>query len=108
LTWLAGEPSGRGLAQGWVRFEDGAAPDVLSLIAAFDSIPIATFDLGLSGWAATVDLSVHVLGVPAPGPLRLRRRVRETAGDLVTLTCDMWGADSALVATGLQLCTLRG
>lgn len=107
LTWLAGEPSGRGLAQGWVGFEDGSTPDVLSLLAAFDSIPTATFDLGLRGWAATIDLSAHVLGIPAPGPLRLRRRVHETAGDLVTQTCDMWDADSSLVATGLQLCTLR-
>lgn len=107
LTWLGGEPSGRGLAQGWVRFHGGSAPDVVDLVAALDSLPTATFDLGLRGWAATVDLSTHVLGVPAPGPLRLRRRVRETAGDLVTLTYDVWDAESSLVATGLQLCKLR-
>lgn len=95
------------MAQGWVRFQDGSTPDVVELVAALDSIPTATFDLGLSGWAATVDLSAHVLGVPAPGPLRLRRRVHETAGDLVTLTYDAWDAESSLGATGLQLCRLR-
>jgi hypothetical protein len=80
----------------------------LSLLAAFDSIPTATFDLGLKGWAATISLSVQVLGLPVPGPLRLRGRVHETAVDLVTLTCDIWDADSSLRATGVQLCGLRG
>lgn len=80
---------------------------VLSVLATFDSIPTATFDLGLQGWAATVDLSVSRARDPGTVPLRLRRRVHETAGDLVTLTCDMWDADSALVATGPQLCGLR-
>ena len=107
LSWLAGDPSGQGLAQGWVLVADGSIPAVLSLVAAFDSIPTATFDRGLEGWAATVDLSAHVLGSPVPGPLPLRRRVRETAGTLVTLAYDMWDADSSLVATGLQLCSLR-
>jgi hypothetical protein len=106
LTWLAGEPSGKGLAQGWVQAADGSAPDVLSLLAAFDSLPTATYDLGLEGWAATVDLSVHVLGLPAPGPLRLRRRVHATSAHLVTLTCDIWDADAHHVATGVQLCAL--
>jgi hypothetical protein len=106
LTWLTGEPSGQGLAQGWVQAADGSAPDAVSVLAAFDSIPTATYDLGLEGWAATVDLSVHVLGLPAPGPLRLRRMVHATAAHLVTLTCDIWDADARHVATGVQLCAL--
>lgn len=106
MTWLGGEPSGRGLAQGWVQAADGSAPDAISVLAAFDSIPTATYDLGLEGWAATVDLSVHVLGLPTPGPLRLRRRVHATAAHLVTLTCDIWDADEHHVATGVQLCAL--
>jgi acyl-coenzyme A thioesterase PaaI-like protein len=107
LGWLAGQPSGRGRAQGWVHPADRSDPDQLTLLAAFDSIPTATFDLGLDGWAATTDLSVHVLGSPAPGPLRLRRQVRATADDLVSLACDVWDADGSLVATGAQLCSLR-
>ena len=106
LTWLAGEPSGQGVAQGWVEAADGSDPDVLSLLAAFDAIPTATYDLGLEGWAATVDMSVHVLGVPAPGLLRLRRRVHATAAHLVTQACDVWDAESRHVATGVQLCAL--
>jgi acyl-coenzyme A thioesterase PaaI-like protein len=106
LTWLAGEPSGHGVAQGWVQLADGARPDALVLIAVFDSIPTATYDLGLEDWAATVDLSIHLLGLPAPGPLRLHRRVHATAGQLVTLHCDIWDADARHVATGTQLCTL--
>jgi hypothetical protein len=107
LSWLGGEPSGRGTAQGWVVPTDESDVDGLSLLAAFDSIPTATYDLGLPGWAATVDMSVHVLGAPVAGPLRLRRTVRATAGPLVSLTCDVWDADSRHVATGHQLCTLR-
>jgi hypothetical protein len=78
LTWLGGEPSGRGEAQGWVVPTEESAADALSLLAA-----------------------------PVPGALRLRRTVRATAGHLVSQTCDLWDVGSRHVATGHQLCTLR-
>ena len=57
LGRLGGEPSGRGLAQGWVEPAVDADLDTLTLVAAADSLPTATFDRGLQGWAATLDLT---------------------------------------------------
>lgn len=44
-------------AQGLVEPAVDADLDTLTLVAAADSLPTATFDRGLQGWAATLDLT---------------------------------------------------
>ena len=53
--------------RGWVRFSDGRAADPLALLQVVDALPPASFDLGLPGWAPTVELTVYLRGLPAPG-----------------------------------------
>ena len=67
VGWAVGEPSGRGVIQAWLRMADGREPDPLLLLLAVDALPPVTFDLGIQGWAPTLELSAHAPGPAGPG-----------------------------------------
>lgn len=100
--WLAGRPSGRGELAAWFRFPD-REPDPISLLMVADAMPPVTLDLGRPGWAPTVQLTVHVRAVPAPGWLRLRQHTRNLAGGLFEEDCEIWDSAGRLVAQSRQL-----
>jgi hypothetical protein len=103
-----GRPSGRAEIRGWVRLADGRAPDPLALLVAADCLPPATFELGLTGsWVPTIELTVYVRAVPAPGPLRAQLRARLVSADRVDEQCDVWDSTGHLVATSHQLAAIR-
>jgi hypothetical protein len=103
LGWATGSPSMAGELRGWLRFEDQREPDPLSLLLVVDALPPATFDLGLTGWVPTLELTCHVRAVPAPGPLMVRQRARGVSGGRVDEECDVWDSTGRLVASGHQL-----
>ena len=100
--WAVGVPSGRGLIQCWFRLPD-REPDPLSLLLAVDAMPPVTFDLGLPGWAPTLELTVHVRARPAAGWLRLRHATRNVAGGMFEEDCEVWDSAARLVAQSRQL-----
>jgi hypothetical protein len=106
VGWAVGEPSGRGQISAWFRLADDREPDPLSLLMAVDALPPVTFDLGLMGWAPTVELSAHVRAKPAPGWLRLRHRTRNVAGGMFEEDCEVWDSADRLVAQSRQLALL--
>lgn len=106
--FAVGRPSGRGEIRGWVRLADGRPPDPLALLVVADCLPPATFELGVLGsWVPTIELTVYVRGVPAPGPLLARLRARLVTADRVDEQCDVWDSAGRLVATGHQLAAIR-
>jgi acyl-coenzyme A thioesterase PaaI-like protein len=107
MGWAVGKPSGAGELRGWLRFDDGREPDPLALLAVVDALPPATFDLGLTGWVPTLELTAYVRAVPAPGPLVVRQCARLVAGGRVDEECDVWDSTGRLVATGHQLAGVR-
>ena len=100
--WAVGAPSGRGLIQCWFRLPDHE-PDPLALLLAVDAMPPATFDLGLFGWAPTLELTVHVRARPAAGWLHLRHSTRNVAGGMFEEDCEVWDSTGRLVAQSRQL-----
>jgi hypothetical protein len=68
-----------------------------------DALPPVTFDLGLFGWAPTIELTVHVRAVPAPGWLQVRHATRNLAGGLFEEDCEVWDEAGRLVAQSRQL-----
>src|SRR5918912_1533097 len=90
----AGRPTGAGELRVWARFEDGREPDPLALICLADALPPPSFDVPglLYGWTPTLQYSVFVRGVPAPGPLRVRTVARSITGGGMGENCDGWGA----------------
>lgn len=79
LGWALGAPSGKGEMRSWFGLADGRDPDPLSLLLAVDALPPTAFELGISGWVPTVELTVHVRCRPAPGPLRVSITTRNLA-----------------------------
>lgn len=103
VGWALGRPSGRGAMQGWLRHLDGREPDVWTLLLALDAFPPVTFDLGITGWAPTLELTAHVRAKPAPGWLRVRTWTDNVAGGLFEENAEVWDSEDRLVAQGRQL-----
>ena len=101
--WAMGAPSGRGTIRGWLKMADGRDPDPLSLLLAVDALPPVTFDLGLPGWAPTLELTAHVRAVPAPGWLKVVHSTRNHAGGLFEEDAEVWDSAGRLVAQSRQL-----
>ena len=105
IGWAIGRPSGRGLIQAWFRLPD-REPDPLSLLLADEAMPPVTFDLGMPGWAPTLELTAHVRARPAPGWLKVRHATRNLAGGMFEEDCEVWDAAGRLVAQSRQLARL--
>ncbi|MEP6797720.1 MAG: thioesterase family protein [Lapillicoccus sp.] len=105
--WAAGRPSGRGEIQGWVRLADGREPDPIALLLALDAFPPVAFDLGIPGWAPTLELSAHIRARPASGWLRMRASTATLAGGLLEEDAVVWDSTGRMVAQSRQLCGVR-
>lgn len=103
VGWAVGEPSGNGVLSAWFRLADGREPDPISLLMVVDALPPVTFDLGLPGWAPTLELTAHVRARPAPGWLRVRHATRNLAGGMFEEDCEVWDSAGRLVAQSRQL-----
>lgn len=102
VGWAVGQPSGQGMIQGWFRLHERDL-DPLALLFAVDALPPVTFDLGLPGWAPTVELTAHVRARPAPGWAVVRHSTRNLAGGHFEEDCEVWDSAGRLVAQSRQL-----
>ncbi|MFJ8793871.1 thioesterase family protein [Streptomyces sp. NPDC102462] len=107
LGWALGAPSGKGEMRSWFALADGRDADPLALLLAVDSLPPTAFELGLSGWVPTVELTVHVRHRPAPGPLRVSITTRNLAGGFLEEDAEVWDGADRLVAQSRQLARVR-
>jgi len=102
-AWSVGQPSRRGLIQGWFKLADDRPLDPIALLMVVDALPPTTFDLGMPGWAPTLELTAHVRARPAPGWAIVRHQTRTMAGGLFEEDCDVWDSTGRLVAQSRQL-----
>jgi hypothetical protein len=98
---------GRADLRGWLALDDEAGFDALGLLYAADSFPPPTLALGSVGWVPTLELTVYLRGLPAPGPLRVRQRARVLAGGLVDIVCEAWDSRDQVVLQATQLAAVR-
>ncbi len=103
----SGRPTGDPEMRGWFALAAEEPIDVFALLLAVDSFPPPIFNLEVpSGWVPTVELTIHVRGVPSPGPLRCAFRSRFVADGLVDEEGEIWDSSGALVAQSRQLSLL--
>jgi hypothetical protein len=102
-----GEPSGRGELRGWLGLPGEETVDPVAVHFALDAFPPATFDVEMSGWVPTLELTTYLLGVPAPGPLRVLQKARLVRGGRLDETCLVWDSAGRLVGSATQLAMIR-
>ena len=107
VGYASGAPAGRGENRAWLQRDDGGAPSVLDLLVFADALPPVTFDLGLTGWVPTVELTVLVRGLPAPGWIRAVQRARLLQDGWLDEECELWDSAGRLVAQARQLAGYR-
>ena len=100
---IDGEPSGNTYVQAWFELADGRPIDPIALLTVVDTLPPVTIEMGLPGWAPTLELTAHVRATPAPGPLRIRHESRNYAGGFFEEDCEVWDSADRLVAQSRQL-----
>ena len=105
--FLTATPSGRGELRGWLSLPHGEPFDPASLLYAVDSFPPATLDIGTSGWVPTLELTVYIRALPAPGPVRILQRAQLVQGQFVDEACYVWDSEDRLVAQATQLAGIR-
>lgn len=103
--FASGEPRGVAEIRGWFEFADRAPVDAVGLFVAADAFPPVVFNRGAFpiGWAPTLELTVHVRGVPAPGPLRCRFSSRFMQAGMFEEDGEVWDTRGTLVAQSRQL-----
>jgi acyl-CoA thioesterase len=105
--WFTGRPGGRLEMRGWVRFADGRPADPLALLQMVDALPPTSFELGLPGWAPTVELTAYLRGIPAPGWLACVTRGQLWQGGWFDEEAEVWDSAGQLVAQSRQLAGAR-
>jgi hypothetical protein len=99
-----GTPTGEAQIRGWFAFADDEPVDAIALLLVADSFPPPVFNTELPvAWVPTVELTVHVRGVPVPGPLRCRFRSRFVHDGLLDEDGEIWDSAGTLVAQSRQL-----
>jgi acyl-CoA thioesterase len=105
--FAVGRPARRGLIRAWLRMRDGREPDLAMLPFAVDALMPVSFDLGVPGWAPTLELTGQVLGDPAPGWLLVELSTETVVGDLLVEDAAVWDSTGRLVARSRQLAGVR-
>ncbi len=109
LGFAVGRPTGRPEIAGWFRFADADPEvepiDVYGMLLAADAFAPVSFNTGVFpvGWAPTLELTVHVRGVPAPGALRIRLSSRYLVDGMFEEDSEIWDSTGRLVAQSRQL-----
>lgn len=107
LGFAVGRPAGVGELWGWLALPQDQPFDPVSLHFALDAFPPATFDIEMSGWVPTLELTTYVRGLPAPGPVQVLQKGRLIRDSRVDEACFVWDTQGRLVASGTQLAMLR-
>jgi acyl-coenzyme A thioesterase PaaI-like protein len=104
------ERSGRALMRGWFSLPGDEPVDPFALLLAADAFPPTVFNTDLPiGWVPTVELTVHIRAVPAPGPIACRFSTRFVTGGRLEADGELWDSTGRLVALSRQLAlTPRG
>src|ERR1700678_2014168 len=106
VGWASDRPTREPQLKAWVRSEDGSQADRYSLPVMIDALPSTAFELGVTGWVPTIELTIHQRAVPAPGWLKCGFRGRQAGNGLFDEDGEVWDSAGHLVAISRQLAAL--
>ncbi len=88
---------------GWIRFNDGTEPTVLSALTFADAFPPTLLGAVANGWVPTIEFTVHVRSRPAPGWLLGTFKTRVLLDGLLEEDGELWDSAGKPVALSRQL-----
>lgn len=105
--WESGPDTAPALS-GWIRLRDDDTVTPQMLLAIADGFPPTLLGHTEIGWLPTIELTVHVFGVPPVDEpwLRAELHTRSVVGGLLDEDGELWDATGALVARFRQLAML--
>jgi acyl-CoA thioesterase len=104
IGFRSGKVTGDPTVRGWFALAGDEPIDAIALLLAADAFPPPIFNSGMPvAWVPTVELTVHIRGTPAPGPIRCAFRSRFIHDGLVDEEGEMWDSTGALIAQSRQL-----
>lgn len=107
LGFTTGAPTGVPEVMGWFAFPDqqpDEALDQCAILFATDAFFPAVFNLaGDFSWVPTVELTVHLRALPAPGPLQVHLRSDVVAGGMLNEDGTLWDVNGVVIAQSRQL-----
>jgi acyl-coenzyme A thioesterase PaaI-like protein len=99
-----GIKSGRASIEGWFELVDHRPIDTLALLLVVDAFPPPVFNIDMPpGWVPTVEMTAHIRGIPAPGPLMCRFHTEYVQNGFLQEDSEIWDCTGALVAQSRQL-----
>jgi acyl-CoA thioesterase len=102
--WLHGKRTDIGETRAWVSFADECPIDPYALVFFTDALPPTVFELlPERSWVPTIELTVQVRALPAPGPLRAVMRTRHMIDGRFEEDGELWDSTGCLVALSRQL-----
>ncbi|SDJ10941.1 Thioesterase-like superfamily protein [Frankineae bacterium MT45] len=105
--FVSQRPAGLGELRGWLALPADEPFDPAALLYAVDAFPPATFDIEMTGWVPTLELTVYIRALPAPGPVQVLQRAQLIDAQRVDEVCYVWDSTGRLVAHGTQLAGIR-
>lgn len=105
--WATGTPSGDPSALLWQRLRGGREVDFPALALLCDSYAPPVMEIGESV-SMTVQLTVHLHRLPAPGWIATRLHTRHVVNGFHEEDCELWDSAGNLVAQSRQLAILLG
>ncbi len=95
-----------GLVTAWLRM-DARPTTALDLLVLADGLVPVPLDMGMPGWFPTVELTVHLRGVPADGWLIGEQRSQLMQDGWFDEDCRIWDSRGRLVCQAKQLAGYR-
>lgn len=94
--------------RGWIRLRDEETVTPGMLLAVADGFPPSLLGRAEMGWLPTIELTVHLFGVPPRDEpwLRAELRTRSVVGGLLDEDGELWDASGRLVARFRQMAML--
>lgn len=107
VGWLHGEPGGRAEIAGWGRLSDGRPQDLVSLALMADAFPPPIFDVVPTTYVPTLELTVHVRGIPSGQWVRGQFGSKAFNQPYVEEDGVLWDEHGRLVAMSRQLAVVN-
>ncbi|ONI81014.1 acyl-CoA thioesterase [Actinosynnema sp. ALI-1.44] len=106
-AFASGKPQATGSISTWQRLADGSDWDPLSLLVALDPVPPVSLELGVFGWAPTLQLSAYIRRLPAPGSVRVRLEAGDLTHNRMDETAVAWDSSGRVVGQANQFAGVR-